>query len=72
MYIHVYTVKIKKIKKKQHRKPLKKLFFVKIVIKIDSQTTKHSIYSLFNGLYFIAEFLIRMKQNTDFCKPYNM
>lgn len=72
MYIHVYTVKIKKIKKKQHRKPLKKLFFVKIVIKIDSQTTKHSIYSLFNWLYFIAEFLIRMKQNTDFCKPYNM
>lgn len=52
MYIHVYTVKIKK----KHRTPLKKLFFVKIVIKIDSQTTKHSIYSLFNGLYFIAEF----------------
>lgn len=43
MYIHVYTVKIKKIKKKKHRKPLKKLFFVKIVIKIDSQTTKHTI-----------------------------
>lgn len=67
MYIQY---KFKKFKKKKHRKPLKKLFFLKIVIKIDSQTTKHSIYSLFNGLYFIAEFLIRMKQNTDFCKPH--
>lgn len=49
MYIQY---KFKKLKKK-HRKPLKKLFFLKIVIKIDSQTTKHSIYSLFNGLYLL-------------------